>query len=199
MRFDDRTLAGLLFFIGGAQFIIGMVLAEGGLPAYSVSQNAISDLGVGSSAGLFNASVFLLGVLMVGGAFYFHRTHGKRWLTVLFFLSGAGAMGVGLFPETTGTPHGISALVAFLFGGVSTIATFIVIRGPLRWMSVLLGSVALVALALFAGGVYLGIGLGGMERMIAYPVLLWVTAFGGYLMSPAVPATTATPQESEKV
>ncbi|HSD57362.1 MAG TPA: DUF998 domain-containing protein [Methanotrichaceae archaeon] len=31
-----------------------------------------------------------------------------------------------------------------------------------------------VSLALF--------GLGGLERWIAYPILLWVTGFGGYLM-----------------
>jgi len=29
------------------------------------------------------------------------------------------------------------------------------------------------------------IGHGGTERMIAYPAMLWLLAFGGYLMAPA--------------
>jgi hypothetical protein len=35
---------------------------------------------------------------------------------------------------------------------------------------------------LFASGNYFGLGRGGMERLIAYPTLLWSVAFGGYLM-----------------
>ncbi|MCX9076244.1 MAG: hypothetical protein OIN88_16610 [Candidatus Methanoperedens sp.] len=41
----------------------------------------------------------------------------------------------------------------------------------------------LAALVLYGSDIYLGLGPGGMERMIAYPVLLWGTGFGGYLMS----------------
>ena len=197
MRPDDRTLAGLLFFAGAAQFIVAMVIAEGALPDYSVSQDAISALGVGPTAGLFNASVFLLGALTIGAAFLFDRTHGRRWLTLLFVLSGVGAMGVGVFPETIPLPHGISAMIAFLFGSISAIAAWFVLRSPLRWLSVLLGAVGLVALALFSSGTFLGIGLGGMERMVAYPVLLWEIALGGHLMATSAPAGTA-PQPPEK-
>jgi len=46
-----------------------------------------------------------------------------------------------------------------------------------------LGAMSLVALVLFASGIYLGLGKGGMERMIAYPALLWMVGFGGHLMS----------------
>jgi uncharacterized RDD family membrane protein YckC len=33
-------------------------------------------------------------------------------------------------------------------------------------------------------GVFGPIGHGGSERMIAYPAMLWLLAFGGYLLAP---------------
>jgi hypothetical protein len=40
----------------------------------------------------------------------------------------------------------------------------------------------LAALALFAGNTYLGLGAGGMERMIFYPAMIWTLGFGAYLL-----------------
>lgn len=40
-------------------------------------------------------------------------------------------------------------------------------------------------MALFSAGsspIFLTFGRGGEERMIAFPVAMWVTAFGGYLI-----------------
>ena len=53
-------------------------------------------------------------------------------------------------------------------------------KPPLSYFSVFLGIVSLSALVLFASGTYLGLGKGGMERMVAYPALLWVVGFGCY-------------------
>jgi hypothetical protein len=41
----------------------------------------------------------------------------------------------------------------------------------------------LATLGLFESGQYLGLGAGGMERMIAYPALMWGAGFGGYLIA----------------
>jgi len=49
--------------------------------------------------------------------------------------------------------------------------------------SLLLGALTLSSLMLFVLGNYIGLGAGGMERMIAYPVILWGVGFGGYLMA----------------
>jgi multisubunit Na+/H+ antiporter MnhC subunit len=46
----------------------------------------------------------------------------------------------------------------------------------------ILGAASLVSLALFGSGIYLGLGKGGMERMIAYPVLLGAISLGGYFI-----------------
>jgi hypothetical protein len=45
------------------------------------------------------------------------------------------------------------------------------------------GVMTLVATVLYVNGIYLGLGPGGMERMVVYPVLLWSIGFGGYLMA----------------
>jgi hypothetical membrane protein len=91
-------------------------------------------------------------------------------------------VGVGLFPETTGAPHVVFAIAAFVFGAVSAIISFKVLRPPLSHFSVGLGIIALVALALLLTHHDLGIGPGGMERMIAYPIFLWALGFGGSLI-----------------
>jgi hypothetical membrane protein len=41
---------------------------------------------------------------------------------------------------------------------------------------------SLATLFFFSMGIYLGLGIGGMERMIVYPTLIWTVAFGGYLI-----------------
>jgi hypothetical protein len=38
-------------------------------------------------------------------------------------------------------------------------------------------------LALFAGNTFLGLGAGGMERMIFYPAMFWAIGFGAYLLA----------------
>lgn len=191
MRYDRRTLSGFLFLAGSLQFLLAMLIGEGMRPAYSVSTNAISDLGVSSTAVLFNGSVIVLGLLILAAAYLYHPIHRKMWITIPFDLAGIGPVGVGLFPETTGLPHGIFALLAFFFGGLLAILVSTQVRPPFRYLSLLLGIIGLVALVLFVSNNDLGIGFGGMERMIAYPVLFWGIAFGGYLM--AAEGTTPTP------
>ncbi|MFB0523487.1 MAG: hypothetical protein ACETV1_07005, partial [Candidatus Bathyarchaeia archaeon] len=70
---------------------------------------------------------------------------------------------------------------------------------PLSAISVVLGTMTLGALTLFAGGLvttgsltsseppasefFLSIGPGGMERMIVYPALIWLILFSGHLIT----------------
>ena len=192
MKFDNRKLAGALLFVGSVQFLLGLIIAESLYPGYSVSENYISDLGVGSSALIFNSSVFLLGVTVVAGAYFIQHAFDFRLLSVLLTLTGIGAMGVGLFPETAGAIHGVVSLIAFLFGGLSAITSYKLLKPPFSYSAVLLGALSLVALVLFGSGIYLGLGWGGMERMIVYPTLLWAVGFSGHLMSYSGDSAKAT-------
>jgi len=52
----------------------------------------------------------------------------------------------------------------------------------MSYFSVVAGAIKLTATLLFLSGAYFGLDVGGMERMIVYPVLLAGIAFSGYLI-----------------
>ena len=187
MMLDERKWAGLLIFVGAAQFVIGVMLAEALYPGYHVGDRFISDLGVGPSAAIFNVSVIFLGLFVLAGAYVARKVFGLI-LTILIVLTGVGAIGVGVFTENAGILHTIFSLITFLFGGVTAVWAARLLKPPLSYISAIMGAIGLVALGLFISGVFLGLGQGGMERMIAYPIVAWVIAFGGYLMTSPEPA-----------
>lgn len=177
-----------MLVIGVAQFMVFMVVAETLYPGYSVSSNYISDLGVGPSSGVFNVSVSLLGILViVAGALVMMLSRG---LGITAILAGIGALGVGVFPENTGTPHTVFSLVVFLFGAVASYFAGRVSEGAGKVLWPILGTAGLISLILYVPGnlgvspfnSFLGLGRGGLERMIAYPELLWALGFGASAM-----------------
>jgi len=189
---NNRGLAGAFMFVGGVQFVIGMLLAEILYPGYSVSGNYISDLGATCretcitfqpSAFIFNTSAMILGILVLLSSYCIWHQFQNYFISIMIGLSGLGALGVGLFPETAGVLHVLVSLIAFLFAALSAIAASKLVKTPFTYFSVFLGIASLVALVLFGIQFYSGLGAGGMERMIAYPVLLWAIGFGGYLMA----------------
>ena len=62
------------------------------------------------------------------------------------------------------------------------------LHGPMRWLSLVAGIVGLVFVVLMVVGdagnpaAFGPIGHGGAERMIVYPAMLWMLAFGGWLL-----------------
>lgn len=178
--------AGILLLIASLQFILAMTISEALYPNYSVSENYISDLGEPSKAGhvayIFNSSVFLLGVLIIAATYFIQRLFDYKLFSVCVGLAGIGAIGVGLFPESFGVLHTISSFIVFFFGSLSAIMSYKLQKFPLSCLAVILGVLSLLALILFGVDLNLGLGRGGMERMIAYPTLLWALAFGGHLI-----------------
>jgi hypothetical membrane protein len=189
----------LLFVVGALQFIVGMIVVQSQYPGYSLSQNYISDLGGAHSpwALVFDASVIVLGlcaifgVLLIWGAF---DDRPSRGIGLGFLLiAGIGAIGVGVFPETTpvlnGGMHDIVSDVAFLGSGLGlTIVSFAMADGA-HWrlskpFTAACGLVTLGAIVLFSLGSYVsssyyaGLGAGGMERLVVAPVLAWAIAEG---------------------
>ena len=180
---ENMKNTGILLILGAVQFVLAMVIAESIQPGYGIADNYVSDLGVGNSALLFNCSIILLGISICMSAYLIFQKFKNAPFSVLFFLGGIGTMGVGIFPETTGSIHLTFALVAFLCGGLSMIASYAIIKKTLGMISIALGVISLSALILFITHVFLGLGPGGMERLIVYPELLWCVALGGYLLS----------------
>jgi hypothetical membrane protein len=194
MALSNASKAGVAIFVGAVQFSIFLILAEIYYPGYNVSANYVSDLGATCPTAstcvineptsmIFNASIALLGLLILIGAYFLQRAF--RWTpaTVMVALAGIGALGVGLFPETTGIWHSIFSLIVFLFAGLSAIVTAGFQKKPMFYFSIILGVLTLFALVLYIGDVYLGLGPGGMERMVVYPALVWSIGFGGHMMA----------------
>jgi hypothetical membrane protein len=187
--YDSRQLAGILFVALAAQFTTVIMLAAAMVPGYDFRGAAISDLGVfPETALLFNASLVAVGVFNLLGGYFFYRTHGERWILAVFALAGVGALGAGVFPLDTGGLHGLFALLAFLFFNVQALASATRVPGVMKVLSVLAGGLGVVFVVLMAVGdagnaaAFGPIGHGGTERMIVYPVMLWLVAFGGYLL-----------------
>lgn len=191
----DRHLAGLAFFSAGVVIFMGIITAEALYPvAYSTFGNEISDLGgtrppaglvFQPSATIFNTAMILTGLFVAFGSFAVHRAFGHWTVTLPIAVLGAGVLLVGIFPGNTGTPHAVSAMVAFFAGGFAAVLSSRVTRAPLRYALGLLGVVNLTLLASYftlgdANPLW-ALGVGGAERWVAYPEILWLLGFGGYL------------------
>ncbi len=55
-------------------------------------------------------------------------------------------VGVGIFPGNTGGIHGLFAMLTFIGGGIAAIVTARVTQPPFRFLSALLGIIALATL-----------------------------------------------------
>jgi hypothetical membrane protein len=197
---DVLRLAGVLLFLNGAQFMTVIMLGASIAPGYDVGGGAISDLGViPETALLFNASLVVVGLLNLAAGYLLHRAHDTRLLLAVFVVAGIGAAGAGLVPLDRGGFHGLAALVAFVFFNVQAIVSAGVVAGPMKGVSIVAGLVGLAFVVLMAIGdagntaAFGPIGHGGTERMIVYPVMLWMIAFGGYLMATGRGVTSAEP------
>jgi hypothetical membrane protein len=182
-RTAKQELAGILVFIGTGEFLTAMMIGASLRPSYSIATNTISDLGVGSTALLFNSSIIILGILVIAAAYLLKGALNSALLSILLVLTGIGAAGVGLFPETTGAAHSVFALIAFVFEGLAAIYSSRFTTRAFGIISVILGVITLAALVLFSTGNYFSLHEGGMERMIVYPSILWALAFSGFLQS----------------
>jgi hypothetical membrane protein len=190
----DMRLGGGLLFLGGATILMGIITAEALYPGtFSTGANEISDLGgtrppnsviLQPSATIFDVSMALVGMLVITASWFIHRAYGRRSVTLPAATLGAGALGVALFPGYTGDPHAILSMVTFVSGGIAAITAARVTKAPFRYVSAGLGIISLAAL----GSAFVGdatplspLGIGGIERWIAYPIVMWLIAFGGYL------------------
>jgi hypothetical membrane protein len=186
---SGRRLAGVFLFALAAQFMIVIMFGAAMAPEYDFNGGAISDLGViAETALMFNASLIVVGLFNLLGGYYFYRSHGKRWLLGIFAVAGIGALGAGVFTLDSDGLHGLFALLAFLFFNVQALGSGTRVSGAMRIISILAGLVGLGFVVVMAVGdagnaaVFGPIGHGGAERMIVYPPMLWLLAFGGYLL-----------------
>ncbi len=164
---------------------------------YTTFGNTISDLSgtepphsimLQPSRTLFIVTMLLAGALILAGAWSFARSTDRRRLVVAMAVFGVGLVGIGIFPGNVEGWHPLFAMTCFLGGSIAAIMSRKEIEGPFRYFAVVLGTTALAATifgieSLEHWGPQDALGRGGIERWIAYPVLLWLVGFGAHLMS----------------
>ncbi len=184
---DPRTLAGTVFVVTGAGFPLALMVCAALVPDYAVHGDAISDFGVlPATALLFNATMVLTGLGNAVGGYAYYRLHGSRRLLALFGVTAVGSAGVGLFPSSVPAPHYAAALLAFVGLNLQVIACSRRAPRGLRALGVFAGVAGLGSLLRFVlAESYGALGLGGVERMVVYPAVLWLLAFGGTLLGSA--------------
>jgi hypothetical membrane protein len=135
-----------------------------------------------------NLSFISLGLTMlIGAGLIYHEFKPTKRSLVGFTclsLSAFGTILVGLFPENTILLlHVTGAGLAFLIGntGLVILSQALDIPRSFKLYTALSGIVALTALLLAALHLHLGLGSGGLERVIAYPQTIWLIVFGSYM------------------
>ena len=175
-------------FVGSAQFILAAIVAEALDTGYKFSQ-PMNWLGGGPAAALFNSSLFLLGLFIIVSAYLILRAFKgvqpkfSNWLFwFLLTMTGIGAAGISIFSENFGTAHVIAVRTFWVFAVPAAIMSYKFQKKPFAYVSVVLGVLILAAAVIFLSPVNdLGLGRGGMQRMIQYPILLWLLGFGANL------------------
>ncbi|WP_158855450.1 DUF998 domain-containing protein [Halorhabdus sp. CUG00001] len=188
-----RRLAGEALAVAGTLITVGIVVAGALYPDYSIHTQTISELGATGPSGerfqpaaaVFTLAMALSGVLVVLAGTVARSELGRRLASALV-ITGTGVVGVAVFPLDVGGPHAIAALVAFAGGGLTALFAAWETRGAIRWLSVLFGASALVALLAFLvlGG-ETPLGRGGLERVVSLPIQCWTIVFGGWLIGTA--------------
>jgi hypothetical membrane protein len=197
-RGHHRAIAGALFSIAGIGMVMSIITGAAVYPrSYTTFGNTISDLSgtepphsimLQPSRTLFIVTMLLAGALILVGDWFLARSTDRRRLVVTMAVFGVGLVGIGIFPGNVEGWHPLFAMACFLGGSMAAIMSRKVVDGAFRYFAAALGATALVATifgleSLENWGPQDALGRGGIERWIAYPVLLWLVGFGAHLMS----------------
>lgn len=147
-----------------------------------------------------NASFIVMGATVVAGGTLLWRAFGADGMSVaglaLVALASPGYILVGMFPENANhPPHYLGAALNFVGANCGLIvlgAAMLARRGRTgrdpssaeqiaertAAYTAASGTVGLAATALLVSGHFLGVGEGGMERIAAYPLPLWMIVTG---------------------
>jgi hypothetical membrane protein len=190
-------LGALLWIVNIQYFVVQILVILAWQVPFSWSRNTISDLGnticrpyaerlvCSPDHGLMNVSFVLLGLTMISGSYVLYMSS-MRFRTLLFgfvfmSLAGLGTILVGIFPENTVERlHLLGAGLPFLLGNLSLLifGTKLNLAKKFKVYTLFSGALALLALLLFVFKIYLGLGEGGMERIVAYPQTIWMIIYG---------------------
>ena len=212
-----QKIAGGLLLTAGATILMGIITAEALYTAPYNTRMEISDLGASEtgvilhpSSSIFNATMLVTGAMIIIAAYFVHRAFHRRAVTIPTGLLGIGVLGVGIFPGNIHPQHPLFAFTAFLAGGLAVLLSYKVTPQPLRSIFAIMGAVSLLftvaSVVVLEWGPFARLDLGGVERWMVYPVVLWLVGFGGYVaasrpaeaLGSALPGTASGTDETRK-
>lgn len=197
--------AGAIAWIVAVQFFVTqVVVASAWSRPFSLRLDYISDLG-NTACGPYpaggthlvcspwhaamNLSFIVLGITMIVGARLTRSVFPAGWVrrvaVSLFAMAGVGVILVGIYPENTDNArHVMGAGLNFVAGNIAMIVYGLALAQQphrhrrLMQFSIFAGTLGMLATLLFVTGQFMGIGLGGMERVAAYPMTVWQIVAG---------------------
>lgn len=140
---------------------------------------------------LMNASFVLTALLLIVGFVLAWRLlcHGvaPRVAAWLFLLAAVGYALAGAYPaDVNENLHFLAALLILVLGNIGLpLAAFApagTVLGEIRPLTLVAAVVALAGSVLFLTQQPLGIGVGAMERVAAFPFLIWASCVGVFLL-----------------
>jgi hypothetical membrane protein len=194
------TAAGALLSITGIGMILAIITNEALYPAarhYSTFANSISDLSgteppnsymVQPNRLMFIVTMAVAGILVLTATYLLWQVIRRRRVLIGLSIFGVGLLGIAVFPGNVATWHPLFAYACFIGGSITAILSRKILAAPARYIAATLGSIALAATvfgleSLADWGPQAEIGIGGIERWIAYPVLLWLVVLGSAFMT----------------
>ncbi len=188
---SDIMISGAFFLLAGIEILLVIMMAETLNPGYSIHLQAISDLAeIGASTFLLvEVAGFIWGLFWILGVYFLFKKTGNLLLMILNFLPGIGVLLIFISPENVNfTIHSLGATLFFILGGIAPVLSFGWIKSKIRYIFLFLGILSLIG-AVFQFGAYNSaffnqtLGRGGWERVIIYPILIWLISLGSYLLS----------------
>lgn len=203
-KFNRVQVAGLLLLIGGAAYLMGVTIGATLYPGFDMRSNWNSDLAATCgippavpqpcvvhqpSSAIFTAGICGVGLAAILAAYMLFPVVRPRRTMVFLALGGAGILGAGILSEAYGPIHGDLSDFGSLFFILAAIDSFRFVRQPLKSVVLGLGLLTAVAAVILIGGMLANpaaditpLGVGGMERVYAFLLVLWLVAFGTALM-----------------
>jgi uncharacterized membrane protein len=163
MTLGNKTIAGSLLLVGGVAYIFGF--------------------GVGShysNLQVENASIVVLGLLMVASAYFVQKGFKSAIFSILIALAGIGTIGIGVATFNMDV-YLLFAYIGYTFFGLSAIMAYKFVKSPFSYLSVLLGALSLILLGLWVSGIDIG-GATVSPGLIDNVIMPWLIGFGAYIM-----------------
>ncbi len=184
---------GILLVVASLQFVVAMVLVQSQYPGFSLSATRVTALAGAPSpwGSVFSASLVVLGLLSVFALLLVWSAFDSRpTRSIGLFLLIAGSACAAAFGLASLLSAGSVGTWARYVGapavGLGLLVLPFAMHQETRWRASRIytlasGVLLFVAAGLYASGMYLGLGPGGMERLALAAAVLWPIVEGAHI------------------